>query len=226
MIESSESYFNKNWKIFLGYTLVVAAIGIFFWGNRTITAYITRSVTSQAWPTVEGRVVESKVEERVNDDDDGNRSYYYETVITYEYFVAGNRYSNSRLGWEDNLFRDSMAEAQQFADLYPTGKSVIVHFDPEKPEFSLLDTTLPQRPNDAGIGYFIGCGVVLAFAAALIYGHYGILFRIPGWMIIVTSMVVFIGGGVLTAILNVRFAVLVGLGFISFAVGGVVRSRQ
>jgi hypothetical protein len=226
MIEPSESYLQKNWKIVLGYVLIALAIGVFFWGNHAITAYKARSMAGQGWPTVEGRIIESKVEERVHDDDDGNRSYYYEAVITYEYFVNGSRYTSSRLGWEDYLVRDSRAEAQQFADSYPTGKVVIVHYDPEKPEFSLLDTSLPQRPNEAGIGYFIGCGVILAIALALIYGHVGLLYRIPGWTIIVTSMIVFMGGGVLTAMLNVRFAVLIGLGFVSFAIGGFVRGRQ
>ena len=224
MFELSQENLKKYWKVVLGYILVAIAIAVFFWGNHAIAVYKARGAAGLEWPTVQGRIIESRVEERFSTDE--NRGSSYLAVIRYEYVVNDVRYTNDRLDWQDYMYRNSMAEAQKLADSYPEGMTVLVHYDPEKPDFGLLDTTLPEQSEDVWAGYFWASGAVLAIAAALIYAHTGMLFRVPGRTLSVAGLVLFIGGAALTVWLGVYFNVLIGVGMVSFVVGAIVRNSQ
>ncbi len=57
--------------------------------------------------------------------------------VTYEYTVNGTQYTNDRVAAE-TYYLDSNAERIRFARLYAPGTSLTVHYDPERPERSML----------------------------------------------------------------------------------------
>lgn len=92
----------------------------------------------QHWSTVEGRVVESRVETRVEPGADRPGTRYGARVV-YAYRVRDRELRGERIRFGGTLWRIDPAAAERDLAAYPLGASVTVHFDPKRPEDAVLD---------------------------------------------------------------------------------------
>jgi hypothetical protein len=92
----------------------------------------------QHWTTVEGRVVESRVETRVEPGADRPGTRYGARVV-YAYRVRDRELRGERIRFGGTLWRVDPAAAERDLAPYPLGGTVTVHHDPKRPEESVLE---------------------------------------------------------------------------------------
>ena len=90
------------------------------------------AVDSEAWPTVKGQIVESKLEPASGDD-----SGYIAVVIRYTYQIGEHQYTGTSIYPGDNVssnYRVSMV------DRFPNGSSQLVHYRQNRSLAAFLQT--------------------------------------------------------------------------------------
>lgn len=138
--------------------IIPAILGIVFAGIAVllfIVALISRkkAQASQAWPTAPGAIVSSSIQEHQQyDADDQSTSTSYEPVIQYRYTIMGQEYLGSRVAFGASSFGRSQAEA--IVNRYRPNQAVSVHYDPQEPSESVLET------KAAGANIFLIVAVV------------------------------------------------------------------
>lgn len=98
---------------------------------------------STRWPAVEGRVTDSAVKpmEHSRRAWIGWETYYtYLPSVAYEYEAAGQHYKNDLTAFGLTSF-DTSEEAEAVLARYPKGAPVRVHYDPDDPQASVLQST-------------------------------------------------------------------------------------
>ncbi len=122
--------------------------GLSYWGWNILQD----AQASSTWPTAEGRVTSSEVA-RVSDADGG---VTYSPKIIYEYTANGVQYEGHTIKFGENTY-GSKRKADGIAADYAIGKTVIVYYDPQEPERSVLE------PGVSGGSYIVlGMGVLFA----------------------------------------------------------------
>ncbi len=109
---------------------------------------------SMSWPSVKGRIVESRIEKKIKYKYDGRekkREVSYIPHIGYEYMVDGQHYSGSRVSF--NGISTTYWGAKRLVDRYPENKMVDVHYNPDNPKNAVLE---PGASLGAYIPLFIG----------------------------------------------------------------------
>ncbi len=131
-----------------GYIVIglVAGIVIMIYG-----LYLRARVrASRDWPQTMGAILKAEVVEETDND-----SVEYRVRVEYEYSVDGQRRIGRRIEFGKSAYaRKKNAQAQ--LERYPVGTSVMVFFDPEKPEDAVL-----LRKSSWGTMYIV---LGLAFA--------------------------------------------------------------
>ncbi|MBL8843059.1 MAG: DUF3592 domain-containing protein [Planctomycetes bacterium] len=129
-----------------GTTLALGIIG---------TRALLDARASQAWPAVEGRITESRVEvgtKRVG----GRRRSDRDAVIRYDYVVDGRALQGDAV----TVGGIEADDADAMVERYPVGRSVPVHYDPAEPTRAALEVgVLPRHyafPAASLMGLAIG----------------------------------------------------------------------
>ena len=135
---------------------LLGAVGLFFSGRDLV-----RSRSSNSWPTTQGEVVYSSLEQSMSTDSDGDRSVTYGAKIVYNYQVDGQQLTGDRRVFSESR-SSSARRAQEIANRYPVGATVTVYYDPNNPQVCVLEP---------GTG-FGGIIVPLITLALLIFGIY------------------------------------------------------
>ena len=137
-------------------------VGIFFfglflaaglYGGYSVATQLPLALESEQWPTTQGRIVESRLRKR--------QSKKTRHSLLYSYEVDGRYFDGKRITFMGQLFRDSPENTVQ---RYPRGNSVAVHYSPDSPEISVLET---------GVWWlgFVAAGLIsLAFTAFAVAG--------------------------------------------------------
>ncbi len=94
---------------------------------------IHKANASKDWPTVEGNIVDSKV--GWYSDPDGKM---YIAEIKYNYIVNGKSYSTNKISAVQSS-SSLKSTAKSLVAKYPTGSTVLVHYDPKSPSNALLE---------------------------------------------------------------------------------------
>lgn len=89
----------------------------------------TKSTQSRSWPTVEGVIVDSRV-------DDASLETM-KPILRYEYVVGGRTFVGFRVSYSGYGVSRSAMEA--LLAPYALGRSVRVHYDPRNPAHAVLD---------------------------------------------------------------------------------------
>lgn len=139
--------------------LLVLGVGMTGWG-----AYkIWRAAASEDWPEITGSVTKSRVQETIRPR--YSRwlfgRYKYSPQITYRYTVGGKGYINDEFSYWDAGSSD-VDEARGIVRQYPPGRQVVVHYDPDDPGTSVLQSGL-----ELSIASTLGIGLLLLLAAVL-----------------------------------------------------------
>ncbi len=93
-----------------------------------------RADLSEGWPTATARILHSEAMMRLGK---GPRHY---PDISYDYEVAGKRYTSSSIRFSGAHFRTNDG-AQQVVDRYPAGSDVMVRYDPDNPATAVLESS-------------------------------------------------------------------------------------
>ncbi len=93
---------------------------------------------SQEWPVVQGKIVASNMLSSMNQ---GN--YMYSTDVHYDYTVDGTEYRNSGISVASRGSSTSSKKSiMKKLSKYPVNKEVEVHYNPDNPQESVLETKL------------------------------------------------------------------------------------
>ena len=144
------------------YILILAGVILFLVGLGFILSALVsnqRVRSAESWPTIPGTVLDTEVREFVSRSS-GVTTRTYEPIIHYQYILMGKPYEGKRLSFGSLRMKDDQAE--EIVSRYAAGSSVTVHYDPNKPEKSVLELTV-RGGNTLMIsgGIFIVMGIVL-----------------------------------------------------------------
>lgn len=123
--------------VFLGFgvLLFVDGLGPFLAGGASLE-----------WPTIEGEVISSEIVTN-----GGRRTVKYRAAIQYEYSVNGRKYSSDKVTIMPT--KGTRDKAQRQVNKYPVGKTISVHYDPNEPEFAVLE---PGRTGYIYLPFILG----------------------------------------------------------------------
>ena len=113
----------------LYFLVIVFLIGSLFWAKALVDANAAIN-----WPSVDGIVISSLVEERIDLEGD----VIYTAVVVYQYSVSSSSYVSHRLALGSETY-DSYSSAKVKADQFPEGMIVKVYYDPDSPAKALLE---------------------------------------------------------------------------------------
>src|SRR5262245_38799860 len=96
---------------------------------------------------------------------------YYHYSIVYEFTVNGKNYRSDEVTFNDNYSLEQEF-AQKYISKYYLGKTVVVHYDPHDPSFSVLE---PEEKGDAVVKLFF---VAIFVSMSALFGGYLIIRRV------------------------------------------------
>jgi hypothetical protein len=153
---------------FLG---VFVALGAAFAGAAV--GLLRKIAACRRWPTVTGKVMRTRLDSMVEDDDsDAGRSHrspreteYFGATIRYAFSVAGREYQSTRRYIGRPVLSGSPRAAAKVLAKYPPDAAVTVHYNPANPAEAVLEPGNLANVNMAliaAIGF--GGGGLLAMA--------------------------------------------------------------
>ena len=137
------------------------------------------------WPAVEGTIIDSNIGSKVEAPPRNTRApggsttinlaslalgaqpsnYTYRPEVVYEYTIDGVKHLGDRIA-ASNSYGGSRIAAVKTLARYPKDSKVTVHYDPEKPDHSLLE---PGARSSVWGKLIIGALLLAAGATALVY---------------------------------------------------------
>ena len=121
-----------------------------------------RALLAQRWATVEGEIIDARI---VHTTGRQGREYF-ESAVSYRYYVDGHPYSSNRLRFGQLTpsswipVRNYPLAASSLARRYPRGKKISVYYNPRRPDDSVV-----YRTPDFRVWVILAVGLYLAFAA-------------------------------------------------------------
>lgn len=134
--------------------------GVFVLARSRLHCALARA--SQDWPTVSGVVRKSEVKRRIT----GLPMVLWQLALAYDYRVSATHYEG-----EDAQFGPKYVSSRplidKLAERYPVGSEVAVHYDPNDPSISVLETSdeLARQNGWQIAGYFMSPFVISAIVA-------------------------------------------------------------
>ena len=120
-----------------------------------------KAKAAQSWPTIPGVILSSRVDIHTSRDSDGDRNTTYEPVVAYQYTIMGRDYTSSRIAFGSNTF--SRKKSDEIIARYPVSQPVMVHYNPDKPEYAALETEVQGGTAGLVLGIIlIAVGIVMA----------------------------------------------------------------
>ena len=117
--------------------------------------------------------------------------------VVYEYEAEGKRYTADTLQIRGNMQTTrSVRRERELLSRYPPGKSVLVYYNPAKPEEAVLQPGVPRGllPLTAGgaVMFLVGLGIISIFTGAMKFPPgplaTGLAFLVPGLALILFAL--------------------------------------
>jgi hypothetical protein len=118
--------------------LIIAAVGLLVTGGGGFFAY--RSWQSQSWPTIEGHIIESRVEREKSIGDSVDQQQY-KAIVRYQFTVEGTEYTCDRVAFGIGT-SNHRSDASRIVDEYPESRTITVHYSPEDPNDAVLEASI------------------------------------------------------------------------------------
>lgn len=129
-----------RWAIFqLFAVMAVICWPISAWFILTGRGYRAQAQASQKWPTAQGTVLSSEVEQSRSLFSKEAFDYTYTPKVRYAYEVGGKRYEGDTIQFGYMGGKTSYNE-EKVIQRYPVGGAATVHYDPVDPKVSVLET--------------------------------------------------------------------------------------
>ena len=142
-------------------TVLFTGIGIII-ALFSYNAYKT-GVESKNWPTVDGVIIQSEIEQRTSTTgDSANKKTEVKSYpkIAYKYRISGQDYEGT-----DISFSSAPSNAKQLVSRYPMGKAVRIYYNPDKFEQAVL---VPGNVNLNTVPFiFAGVFILLGVGSAI-----------------------------------------------------------
>lgn len=119
-----------------------------------------RAKAAQAWPSIQGVVLSSKVEQNY-DNETGSATTSFEPVVEYQYKLMGQTLTGKRISYGANSFNHK--KAAEIISLYPAGSQVKVYYNPEKVSDCTLETTSRGGKAFKIIGFILVPAALILF---------------------------------------------------------------
>lgn len=138
--------------------ILFISVGLFLLYHGCRAAYI--GATSSYWPTVEGRVLSSKVKSEGGK----NGGTVYSAEVNYSYAVNGVSFTSGRVRF-GSINTGNRVFPAQLVEKYPAGSSVTVYYSASDPSMAVLEPGVQTAGLlVSGIGLlFGGVGVAAIF---------------------------------------------------------------
>lgn len=120
---------------------------------------VRAAARASGWPVTDGEILSAEIV--VHRSDDGDE---YEPQVRYAYRVAGHRLTGDRLRVGTRRIRSERAIARAAIAHYRAGDRVRVHYDPARPERSVLE----PAPTGSGLRPWLLCGLFLLASSAYV----------------------------------------------------------
>jgi hypothetical protein len=145
-------------------------------GTWSVFTMLQQSRRSRSWPTVTGKIIHSELTQDISqerDSDDGRirETTMYGVKVAYSYSVGGQAFQSGRIYWSDGIKTNVEGPARKILAAYPLGKSVVVYYQPDKPDLALLEPFTTKGVK------MIGVFAAAFFAFGLVF--LGLAFRAP-----------------------------------------------
>ena len=121
---------------------------------------LIRVRASESWPASQGTIVASWVRESHSRDDDGSTSTSYYPEVAYTYSVMGTEYQNDKISFGLKT-GGSHRKAFKIVSKYMNSSPVIVYYDPNNPQMSVLERSISKL--------LLVYGVIMAAIGIFIY---------------------------------------------------------
>ena len=112
------------------------------------------------WPSTTGKITSSSVRKETRRESNKTSTVYYPSV-QYRYQIDGRPYTSSRIAF-GNASGGRKSFAQDVAEKYPSGQKVTVYYDPDDPQYAILETGFTWN------SIFIFLGGIVFFAAGIL----------------------------------------------------------
>lgn len=132
--------------------LVLSAVGVFLVIAAIVN--IRKANASQGWNGVQGKITESYVRRQESSDGEGGTSTSYYPEIRYTYSVMGVEYQGKNIAF--GMKSSSRKSAQALVEKYPAETSVIVYYNPQKPQQAVLE----RRSSSGWLQIVIGMALL------------------------------------------------------------------
>lgn len=167
---TTSSVFTFLIPLLLGGVFAVLGVGLLIFGLRERK----KARATEAWPTVNGTIVSSKLEKNTRTDRRDGRTYTHTTyapVVEYTYEVGGKTYQGNHIFPGATMSYD-LGTAQNIVNRYQLGLPATVHYDSANPTEAVLEVKAKGGNLFVIIGAvfavlgIIGCciGILLIFA--------------------------------------------------------------
>jgi hypothetical protein len=113
-----------------GFMVIGCLIGWFF-----ALPMWNEAKASKEWPTADGVITVSRVQSHRNKD--GKSMYSHE--VEFKYTLDGEQHVGDRIWATDGGSSSNSSAAHATVAMYPVGRDVTVHYDPEAPGVALLE---------------------------------------------------------------------------------------
>jgi hypothetical protein len=142
-------------------------VGLILFGFGSVLAFVLErsamgdGAASENWPSVAGKITLSMAGSTGPRD-----SKTYHPEVSYEYTVDGKTFTSKRISFAvAQIQRASQLEIEEYLKQYPEGADVEVHYDPEDPSTSCLETGL-----QLGTAFLIGVGCMAVGGLVILGG--------------------------------------------------------
>jgi hypothetical protein len=145
--------------IFLVLGMFAAGIVLLAWGAYEIKG----SRESGSWPTAQGTIRSSSVSKRTTRDSNHRTRTTCYPKVGFQYQVDGRNYTSSRIAFGTGDTGGSAKWARKIVNKYPVGKTVMVYYNPQDPQYGVLESGITWRSIIfllAGIAFF-GAGLLV-----------------------------------------------------------------
>ena len=117
---------------------LLAAVGL--WAAYRSWRAAGMSKAAKGWTKVQGKVVESRIEEVQGYDSDNRPETNYQPILVYEYEAGGQVRRGRNIDVTEEKAKGMPKQAEKRLAPYPVGQTVEVLVDPTSPDRSCLTT--------------------------------------------------------------------------------------
>lgn len=139
------------------------------------------ALAGDTWPISKGIITRSDLGSRSsNNSSPGYRTTYY-PIVEFEFSVDNTKFASKKVRWGGHVESNIQGTVTSFIELYPAGKTVDVHYNPQNPADCVIETDpsfVTNLPIMIGIAFIIGGGL---FTLAALFGMHRDIINLKLW---------------------------------------------